>query len=56
MMTEKTAWQEIAWNAMQIGEIASHFENKKLPDWAVGAIEGYCNNIKKIIADRKAGR
>jgi len=38
----------IIWNLAQIRELVNEFEGRYLPVFAVGAIEGYCNNITRI--------
>ncbi len=37
----------IAWATVQIRTLVNDYEGKRLPDWVVGAIHGYCNRIDR---------
>jgi hypothetical protein len=40
--------RDIAWAAAQILLITVEHQDKTLPEWAVGAIEGYLNQIRQV--------
>jgi hypothetical protein len=42
--------EEIFWATTQIRDMTFRFEGRKTPDWAVGAIQGWCNKIDRLLA------